>query len=214
MSGETEMNPQKTSGGNRTERKKEATKQKIHAVAVALFKKQGFESTTMEQIAENADIAKGTLYNYFPSKEAILSDFVRQSFSDRQEDRIEYLRKLPDTRSRLTLILSELMKRVQAQSDIFEIYLAYRIRTVVSLRPPEEADARSGVDRLALEIIELGQRSGEIRTDLPIGMLADLFEFVFVEVAKPFYVSPTTFNADESIAHGVELFFNGVKRNG
>ncbi len=208
------MNPQKVSGGNRTERKKEATKQKIHAVAVALFKQQGFEPTTMEQIAEDADIAKGTLYNYFPSKEAILSDFVRQSFSDRQEDRIEYLRKLPDTRSRLTLILSELMKRVQAQSDIFEIYLAYRIRTVISLRPPEETDARSGVDRLALEIIELGQRSGEIRTDLPISMLTDLFEFVFVEVAKPFYISPATFNASESIAHAVELFINGAKHNG
>ncbi|MBX3082811.1 MAG: TetR/AcrR family transcriptional regulator [Anaerolineae bacterium] len=198
--------------GRRMERKKEATKQKIHAAAIALFKQQGFELTTMEQIAEEADIAKGTLYNYFPVKEAILSDYIQQSFSDRQEERFEYLRKLPDTRSRMTAILSELMQRVQAQSDIFEIYLAYQIRTVVSLRPVANSAGKSGVDRLAMEIIALGQESGELRADVPVDMLTDLFDFVFVEVAKPFYLAPTTYNAQEVIASAVDLFMNGSKR--
>lgn len=43
------------------------------AAAMALIRAYGFEETTMEQIAEEADIAKGTLYNYFPAKEAIIS---------------------------------------------------------------------------------------------------------------------------------------------
>jgi AcrR family transcriptional regulator len=196
------------------ERKRQATQQKIQATAIALFKKQGFEQTTMEQIAEETDIAKGTLYNYFPVKEAILSGFVQQSFSDQQSDRILSLRKLPDTRARLTMILTELMKRVQSQSEIFEIYLTYRIRSVISLRLPDNTSGRSGIDRLAVEIIELGQQSGDIRTDLPMRMLTDLFEFVFVEVAKPFYASPTTFNAEEAITQGVDLFLSGARHNG
>ncbi|HEX2621292.1 MAG TPA: TetR/AcrR family transcriptional regulator [Phototrophicaceae bacterium] len=198
-------------GESRTERKKRATQEKIQTAAIGLFKKHGFEQTTMEQIAEEADIAKGTLYNHFPVKDAILSAYVQQSFSDQQADRIERLRQLPDTQARLRVILTEIMNRVQVQSDIFEIYLAYRIRTVVSLRPPDNVGGKSGIDRLAIEIIELGQQSGEIRTDLPVAMLADLFEFVFVEVAKPFYASPETYQADEWITHGVDLFINGVK---
>jgi AcrR family transcriptional regulator len=47
-----------------------------------LFRKQGFESTTADQIAEEADVSKGTLYNYFPSKEAILQGYVQQGAAE------------------------------------------------------------------------------------------------------------------------------------
>src|SRR5512133_3916155 len=118
---------------NRSERKKEETKQKIISIAVKLFREHSFEATTMEQIAAEVDIAKGTLYNYFPSKEAILGEYVQRSFKEQQGGRILDLRVLADTRSRLTFILTKLMERVEAQQDIFEMYLAYRVREVVSL---------------------------------------------------------------------------------
>ena len=37
-------------------------------LALALFRDQGYEATTIEQITERADVAKGTFFNYFPSK--------------------------------------------------------------------------------------------------------------------------------------------------
>src|SRR6185369_10197717 len=40
--------------------------------ASALFKRQGYEDTAIQQIAERADVGVGTLYGYFDSKEAIL----------------------------------------------------------------------------------------------------------------------------------------------
>ncbi len=62
------MEPKETIRESRVERKKEETKQKIVSVAIALFQQKGFDDTAMEQIAEEVDIAKGTLYNYFPVK--------------------------------------------------------------------------------------------------------------------------------------------------
>lgn len=47
---------------SRVERKKEETKSRIITVAIGLFNEKGVQATTMEQIAELADIAKGTLY--------------------------------------------------------------------------------------------------------------------------------------------------------
>ncbi|PYP66429.1 MAG: hypothetical protein DMD36_17320 [Gemmatimonadetes bacterium] len=41
--------------------------------ALRLFKKRGFEATTVDEIAEQADVAKGTFFNYFPRKEAVFS---------------------------------------------------------------------------------------------------------------------------------------------
>ena len=75
---------------------------RIIAGAVGLFNQYGFDSVTMEQIAETVDIAKGTLYNYYPSKEAIINAFIQHTFQERNDDRISQLRQLPDTRTRLT----------------------------------------------------------------------------------------------------------------
>src|SRR5205085_3655776 len=56
----------------RRERKKEETKRKIFEAATRLFAHKGFESTTIEEIATEADVSKGTFFNYFPKKEAII----------------------------------------------------------------------------------------------------------------------------------------------
>ena len=55
----------------RRERKKEETKAAILKAAFDLFKRRGVAETTIEEICEKADIAKGTFFNYFPRKEAV-----------------------------------------------------------------------------------------------------------------------------------------------
>src|SRR5579872_4211915 len=60
----------------RRERKRERTLDHLAATAFALFEAQGYESVTMEQVAAAADVAKGTLYNHFPVKEALLAHWI------------------------------------------------------------------------------------------------------------------------------------------
>ena len=203
------MNQPKVPPESRVERKKEETKQKIIAVAMALFKKQGFNPTTMEQIAADVDIAKGTLYNYFPVKEAILNEFMQRTFQKRHAERIRQLREMPDTRSRMALLLSELITGVRAEKEIFEKYFVYRIQNMISLSRDQSMD--SGIELLGTEIIELGQQSLELRTDLPLDTLKALFEFVFIIVAQQFYREPEQFKADVAIEQGVDLFMNGAQ---
>jgi len=54
------------------ERKKRKTRETIQREAMRLFRKQGYEETTIEQIAEAADISPSTFFNYFPSKEDLV----------------------------------------------------------------------------------------------------------------------------------------------
>jgi AcrR family transcriptional regulator len=60
-----------TSTGLR-ERKKQKTKAAIQRAAIRLFKKRGYEETTIEQIAAAAEISPSTFFNYFPSKEDVV----------------------------------------------------------------------------------------------------------------------------------------------
>nr|WP_245716642.1 TetR family transcriptional regulator [Nocardia mikamii] len=59
------------------ERKKQRTRRTIRAEAMKLFQRQGYSATTIEQIAEAADISPSTFFRYFPSKEqVVLADDV------------------------------------------------------------------------------------------------------------------------------------------
>ncbi len=62
--------PSKT-GGLR-ERKKAKTKAAIQRHAVRLFTEQGFAATTVEQVAEAAEVSPSTVFRYFPTKEDLV----------------------------------------------------------------------------------------------------------------------------------------------
>ena len=54
------------------ERKKEQTRQRIAAVALRLFAERGFDAVSVNEIAEAAEVAKATLFTYFPTKESLV----------------------------------------------------------------------------------------------------------------------------------------------
>ncbi len=58
---------------------KETTRRKILAAAQDLFRAVGFDTTTTRDIAKAAHIATGTLFNYFPTKEAIVTCMVTEA---------------------------------------------------------------------------------------------------------------------------------------
>src|SRR5207302_686077 len=53
-------------------KKSEATREKILEAALRLFRKRGFERTTMRDIASAAGVAVGAAYYYFRSKDAVV----------------------------------------------------------------------------------------------------------------------------------------------
>jgi AcrR family transcriptional regulator len=64
--------------------KSEETRQRILGAALKLFHDRGFEAATMRDIAEEARVATGAAYYYFPSKDAIVMEFYRRSSAEMQ----------------------------------------------------------------------------------------------------------------------------------
>ncbi|WP_086559528.1 TetR/AcrR family transcriptional regulator [Streptomyces africanus] len=54
------------------ERKKIRTRQAIRAATYALIEEQGYDATTIEQIADRAEVSPSTVFRYFPTKEDIV----------------------------------------------------------------------------------------------------------------------------------------------
>ena len=60
-------------------KKSEATREKILEAALRLFRKRGFEKTTMRDVAKAAGVAVGAAYYYFPSKEAVVLAYYERT---------------------------------------------------------------------------------------------------------------------------------------
>jgi len=60
---------------SRRERHSAAVRQRLFDAAMRLFAERGFTETTVEDITNAADVGKGTFFNYFPSKEELLTAF-------------------------------------------------------------------------------------------------------------------------------------------
>ncbi|MCY3986229.1 MAG: TetR/AcrR family transcriptional regulator [Candidatus Dadabacteria bacterium] len=57
----------------------------ILRVAIDLFSEKGYHEVTMEEIAEEIGVSKGTIYNYFSSKENLYLEILKESFEAIEE---------------------------------------------------------------------------------------------------------------------------------
>ncbi len=67
------------------EQQKRDRKQRIFSTAMKLFETQGFQETTVLTIAKAAKVSRGTVFNYFPYKEAILIEHLAQELTQMQD---------------------------------------------------------------------------------------------------------------------------------
>ncbi|MDV7757960.1 TetR/AcrR family transcriptional regulator [Liquorilactobacillus mali] len=65
-----------------TTKQKLAKSQRIAQAALKLFRKGSFEEITMAQIAQTAGVAKGTLFNYYKTKENIFMNLLLEGYQD------------------------------------------------------------------------------------------------------------------------------------
>jgi AcrR family transcriptional regulator len=201
------METEQKTGKSRTERKKRENRQKIIKAAMDLFKRQGFDNTTMEQIAEEADIARKTLYNYFPVKEAIADEYIREISKEHLSESLEALRDLPDTRSRLLKVLNDRYKWVEQNTEITKVVLCYRFNNIYQAgKKPEE----TGTQAIMAEIIRQGQQAGEIKPDISVDLMVMYIDLLRGTMAWEWVNDPAKFELSEKIAILVDMVLYGI----
>ncbi|MFE9954300.1 TetR/AcrR family transcriptional regulator [Micromonospora sp. NPDC005299] len=81
------------------------TRQRIQAVALELFTEQGYEKTSLREIAERLGVTKAALYYHFRSKDEIVSSFVDDRLR-RMDELIEWAGTQPATLATRRALLS------------------------------------------------------------------------------------------------------------
>lgn len=114
-----------------TDRKREA----IIQAAIAEFRANGFEVTSMDKIAALAEVSKRTVYNHFPSKEELFAEILQQLWTSSTEMQdMTYHTERP-----LRVQLKELLEsKMKMLSDTNFIDLA-RVAIAATIHSPERA---------------------------------------------------------------------------
>ncbi|SFH15229.1 transcriptional regulator, TetR family [Desulfotomaculum arcticum] len=192
----------------RRDRKKEQARTKIIDLAIDLFEKQGFEQTSMEQIAREADVAKRTLYNYFSGKGAILLAYMQRINQNYDPLWQKVIDKNPNTKTRLMAMLEIGMDWASQNKDIFIMYAASRLQDMASMHQME-SDKRSGLQGVFERVIRRGQEDGELRTDMPAEAIAALLHSNVFMVLMTWMMQGDAFPVRLAVANTIDLFLNG-----
>jgi AcrR family transcriptional regulator len=146
----------------RRERKKEETKERILEAAFALFRKHGVDATTVDDICEQADVAKGTFFNYFPRKEAVFSYLSETWVADLEAKVGELLNKGGPAFRRVLEAFVETATFYEEDRQLSRHMVAEWTRT---MHDPDN-DVCCRWDALGVEVVRQLQARGEIRSDV------------------------------------------------
>ena len=164
--GRTKASP----SAQRRSREREQRRDCILRAAEHVFHQRGFAQTTMDQVAEQAELSKGTLYLYFKNKDDLhvalstcMVDEVLQRFTE----------VLAGDRSGIELVERAMQaygEVVRANPENFRTSVIWMVSgQAADTRTPEFVAHRAKIKRLVAAMVEAigrGQRDGSIRRDL------------------------------------------------
>ena len=157
----------------RRERKKEETRRRITLTALQLFQEKGFEATTVDEITERADVAKGTFFNYFPRKESVL-EALSEEWMERAEEHASKHGRTPS--ERILALFGGVAEAYGQDRALARMLLRVSMERMVC---PEPDVRRTGLYQLVVEAVQDGQASGEFRSELSVdsvfGVVASVF---------------------------------------
>jgi AcrR family transcriptional regulator len=161
---------------SRRERKKDETRRRIFDAAISLFRERGFDATTVDEITEKADVARGTFFNYFPRKEAVFAYMAEAQTAALDEFVPALLNSDLTTRECLARSMEFAAEYYASDRATARLVFAEWIKRDVCA--PDEAEAKGRA--FMHDLLERGRTRGELRADVDDVRATALVKGVFL----------------------------------
>jgi AcrR family transcriptional regulator len=140
-------------------------RRQILDAAIRVFARQGFHSTRVSDIADEAGVAYGLVYHYFKSKEEVLNELFAERWSlllaaIEEADSAE----LPP-RTKLETVAAFIIESYRHDPELMKVIIVEVTRAANSFGQTHLREIRRAYDSIA-RIVEEGQESGAFRSDI------------------------------------------------
>ncbi|MFO7573947.1 MAG: TetR/AcrR family transcriptional regulator [Bacteroidales bacterium] len=207
----------------RKSRERNKRREDILDAAEKIFAEKGILTSTIDDIAREAELGKGTLYNYFPSKEAILwycavrgmkklTGMMVSSVSPENEPIIN-LRKMAESFMRFAL----------RHNNYFRIFLTvgmgFSIPAGLTGNEVKEVFEKESPFLLIRGELKRGHDKGLFRSDLDIDLLThavwiQFYSFMQLISLNPEMVAAFGLNHEKLIETNMQMIINGIRKGG
>ncbi|MBM7459441.1 TetR/AcrR family transcriptional regulator [Rhodococcus coprophilus] len=186
-------------------------KRQILDRSAEIFARKGVTATTIRDIAEAVGVYSGALYHYFPSKEAIVTELIREYLEDLTQRCSEVMaRSLPPVErlEALAGVALTTSEDYHGATSIWRREGEYMRERVVEADMVETADAMQVAWR---DTIAEGIEDGTFRTDIDPEIFRELLYDAVWHASRWFRSGPEHTTAD--LAHTViTVFVDGLRR--
>jgi AcrR family transcriptional regulator len=199
---------------SRRERKKDETRARIFKAAVRLFREKGFENTTVDEITERADVAKGTFFNYFPKKESVLGYLTDTQLADAEEFASTLLQSPQPVRRKLIALVQRIASVYEEEPELSRYVTRESMRRAYA---PKDA-VHMHWHTLFTGLIEQGRQAGELRGDIDASRavyvlgsvyMGTVFMWLMCQSSEP-GCEGMTFDLQQELEARLSLVFDGL----
>lgn len=149
-------------------------RRQILDAAVRVFARQGFHSTRVADIAEEADVAYGLVYHYFSSKENVLNELFTQRWSLLIEAIEEADHGDLPPKDKLGAVAGFIIDSYRYDPDLMKVIIVEVTRAANSFGRTHIEQINGAYERIA-RIVAGGQASGDFREDIDPAFVAMAF---------------------------------------
>ncbi|RME85291.1 MAG: TetR/AcrR family transcriptional regulator [Caldilineae bacterium] len=192
---------------SRRERNKLEKRQRLLAASLLLFREKGYAETKVADITKAAGVAKGTFFNYFPTKEEVLLALGEQMLGKLHQVEAKELFGQGLVQDKVKALFHSLASGLDEDRELLRemVYRGLRLPDLIS-KERTRLDFRA---MLAL-LLQQGQRQGEVRKDIDVDFVADaLFTLYFQQIVS-WCSSDFSFSLQDRLDEVVDLIFDSV----
>lgn len=184
--------------------------QRILDAAVAVFAEKGFFTSRVADIADRADVADGTVYLYFKSKEEILMAAIHTAFDGFMSLARTELQKLSDPAERLRRLA---FLHLDALGSNRDMAVVFQMELRQSTRFLSEFSHHHMIEYLGLvrEAITDGQADGTFRREMSDKYAANCFFGALDEMVTSWVLSEHDYPLANVADVVVDIFLNGMR---
>lgn len=161
-------------GGTEGRSKSNATstrRTELLAIAARMFARRGYSQTTVRDIADEAGILSGSLYHHFDSKEAMLTEILRQFMDDLRTQFALIVKSSTSPQEALEGLIRDTFARIDATPDEVALYQNEAGLFMAASEFGFVADASTEINTLWRGVLDSGRESGDFRPDLDTGLV-------------------------------------------
>jgi AcrR family transcriptional regulator len=194
------------------EKKKIETKNKIFEVAGRLFKEKGFESTSIDEITEEAGIGKGTFFNYFPTKEALLLYFGEQMDELIYSSVENELGRSFSTRDKIKNLLAFLAENYEKDKELTKLLVFEHIKHInfTGLESDEDKKRRYRLIKILSDLLEDGVKEGDVKSTIDAKKATETLIAIYLFSLMAWLKSESDYSFSRDISEKIELVFEGI----